>query len=657
VPIIIENNGTTYVPDVVTDEVWYISVLLDLFPTPAPPGANKVLAGRLTIGVTEIPLKAWEYSESDQTIGATLTCELAHVSHRPLIDRDTVFDFETGERILGSWTWTTRMTDAKIDAFSYSLANNNFTPNDTFQFTGTPLLTARLDTTPLGTVVLYDPAKTDLDESHFIDIPDIEGESNPVTLTPIADFALFDVFNYVAAEMGFTGYQTNIPDFPLTRVDFPPGEPLWGTVAGIVGMFEPKLDIGPDDDLIIRDGTTEEQPDTVSALELGVDDVIQVGLSTEVDRFKGTLVTYQLKGTGWDYFEYETDTQSRNFFNAEGSVSTLAYLVTKNYYRNSFPNTPVKKELTSFQTFTYNNGGLNAATLELNTYNDNGLIVSKERRAWGKANAPQSWVTFCASLAIPGIGAVGPESSFTSASDDTFAFGLVLTNTDEEVYTYQAHPTLSDAVYMAYRETKSRGLITSDTEEQQLGEDFLQPLLRAQQSGNLKEGLGSYWGVTSYSYETQTPQEDGTVRIRTGNLDSLNNETGGLISPGDFEDTRVGDIAISILKPITKQVYVYTGADATATRILQLNGGEAPISILNALAERINARQYHGSTVEMPMPGFSNDIRRGRVIDPRVDGRQDQSLGIFRINGFSITGRMDNGVPSYTTNITAKQIA
>src|SRR5690606_7738376 len=137
-------------------------------------------------------------------------------------------------------------------------------------------------------------------------------------------------------------------------------------------------------------------------------------------------------------------------------------------------------------------------------------------------------------------------------------------------------------------------------------------LMTAQRSGNLKEGLGSYWGTTDFRWEKQTPLRNGQVLIRTSTEDALNAESGEALLPADYEDVRTGDIGISVIRAIQKEAYVFDGGDSTATRILPLNVGEVPLAIARPLAARINRRQYYPATVQFTVPGLATHLTKGR---------------------------------------------
>ncbi len=142
------------------------------------------------------------------------------------------------------------------------------------------------------------------------------------------------------------------------------------------------------------------------------------------------------------------------------------------------------------------------------------------------------------------------------------------------------------------------------------------------------------------------------MTVRSAKTNFLNSSLAPATRDPDYSDERVGDIGQSAIKTITHLHYINDGADPDAHRINALNGGEAPLSILAPLAYRINAQQYFPATVSMSIPGIDNNIVKGRIVDPHVDGRDDVSVGIFKATGFTIAGSEGK----HRTSLTARQV-
>lgn len=652
-PFVIESSD---IPDVVPQQEWYLNVICDLYPAHSNSQFRRMSA-RLKVDNVELPIREWTYSEDLQTLAGTLNVTLAHHSDRTAITRTASIKFETAEWNGVSFDWSTLVDTASLSSSDYNLQNNGLIPNDSFTLTATPLLQARLDTSPMGTVVLYDPERLTVNEEDFISIPDISGVENLVTITPITDLSLYSALEYVADVCGFAGVQPHIQDFPLRRVDFQPGEPYWGAIAGTMGMFEPILEIDADDNLVIRDGTADAQPDSDAALELTVDDITALQNSSDIKRTKGILLTYQEDGLGYDYWNFDIQTKDRYWNDIAGQYPyKKTEFWVQRFYRNAFPNTPVFTRLRKQKKWVYDVGNvLIAGSADLRNYNSFGQVTDREKRVFARQKAPQSWATFSATLPGPGFDSSfsGAEVLFTSASDATFVTATVLRSTEKETATYLAHPYEPDSIYLAHREIEQRGLIVIDSDNPQLEEDFEQPLMRAQRAGNLASGQGSRWGTTGTRTEGQRPLKNRQVDIQTDESDALNADGESLL-PEDYEDPRVGDIGISVIKQVTKQLYITEGGDPTATLWEKMNGGEVPLSILQPLAIRKNRRQFYPANVQFSLAGIHRDLTRGRAV--KLSDRQGNNFGTFRITSRSMHGETRDLSSLHTTSCTARQI-
>ena len=171
----------------------------------------------------------------------------------------------------------------------------------------------------------------------------------------------------------------------------------------------------------------------------------------------------------------------------------------QDFYKNSL-SVPVMSQEFSVRQLEYASAGnLISATAERFSYQFGQSIrmTRHEMKEWGIAKVPQAWVTYNASLAGPNVEFAGsfggPEDAYTSASDDTFTESFVLTKASRKDFSYFPITGQSDVVYAGQTDEEIKGLITVDSENQMLGEDFEQSLPVAQESGNLAEGQGSRW--------------------------------------------------------------------------------------------------------------------------------------------------------------------
>ena len=654
-PFVIEYSG---IPDVTPTEVFWLNCLFTVLESPSSATARK-FRQKLYVDDVEKDIKSATWSVQDSQPAGTLEIELANIADRTAFTRTAEIRFVNQEYLAGVWTDVKTYCDGSILATStYSLANDGTKPNDSFSVTVLPLLQQRLDKTPDQVVCLYDPAKTEVTDDQLEVVLDIDGEQEgTVTVTPIVGMHLGDVFEYVADAMGFAGYKTNInyEAWKLTRVDFPAGEPYWGAVAGIIGNHEPKLSVDADNYLVIRDGTLT---DYISARTMTLDNFRSLNLNNRIERYKGCLVTRQLRLDEWDYSRLRQVNETQWFGGVAGQYpKTEVETWYQDFYRNSFPDTPVSSRIFSQAQREYATAfDLTSAVQE--TFSFIGTKMWKhEMREWGYAKAPQSWITFQSSLPSPHttFGGVfeSVETAFTSASDTVFSEALVVTKTARTYYSYFPLPGEADSVYVGQTDEETRALIMRDNDNPQLEDPFDQPLTKAQEAGNLVTGQGSYWGTTDRRRESQkTERKTRKVDFSTRGHSNLNSST-ALIRT-NHRDRRTGDIGDrSDVQPETELIKITEGADPTATLWRKVTVGEAPLIIFKPLCIRLNQKQDFPGGIDAQLPTYDATIEMGGIIDPQVNGRAASSLGIFEITGY--TDKFENN--SVSTEITAKQIA
>lgn len=650
----------TELPTIYSQQTVTLNWLINLFANPST-GTFRRFRARLFVDDVEVPIKSYSFDDPRDFTNVTLNVGLVRKSDYDLFTRDADIRFEIGEKISGVWSDNVMLDTGQLTSADYQFQNDGLAPADTFSITAKPLIAARLDETSLDYIVLVDPNKLTVDPDDLEAIPNIDGTNNEVTVTEIEDFSLYDLLDYVATACGFAGsppYLTNIPNFPLRRVDFQPGNPLWNEVAAYIGDFEPILDISPDDQLIVLEGLSDYQPDTSAALVLTVDDLAPgTNVNSTFNRSKGIIITYQEDGKDYDYTQFDIVHNDRYRNDVPGSEPlTSQETWVEKFYLSARPNKPVR-ELRRKEMKRVSVGPETLAqSAETLNYNEYGLLRTREKRIFGKSKVPASWATFSSGVTTLGV-FDGGETSYSSASDSSFPWALSLQRAEREENQYKAHPFKADEVYTAHHEVEARSLITIDSENQQLEEDFEQPALRAYRSGNMATGQGSRYGTSDFRWEKMTPQRNGTVLIATSAEDNLNIENAGeALLPEDYEDTRVGDIGISVIKAIQRTAFIDEGADATAKRISTLNLGPIPLNIGEPLAVRYNRRQFYPRTINARLPYPHFGIVKGRAVDPQIDGRST-SLGVFRIIGRTFTGEIADGVASHSCSFTANQIS
>jgi hypothetical protein len=654
-PFVIEQSS---LPTLVDNNEWFLDCLLSIYPDPSSLTSRRLRA-KLYVDEVEIPFKSATWSESPGQ--ANLSIELARLSDRTAFTRTALIKFESEEYLTGSWTLKKTYCDGAILATSdYNIENNGNTPNDSFSVTVKSVLQQKLDLTPTQIVVLYDPAKVTVEDSQLELVTNIDGTTTgSATVTPYADFTLQDALEYLADLYGCDGVKTNLnaEQWPLTRLDFPPAQPYWNTIAGEIGNHNPHIFIDDENYLVIKDGTLT---DYLSARAMTVANFSGIRLSNTIERYKGIILSHQMKADAWDYYELRQENEDQWFGGIAGQYP-LTRIVTwyQDFYKIGI-STPVNSQEFSVRQLEYSDAGtLISATAERFSYQfgQGGIRMKRhEMKEWGIANVPDTWVTFQSTIPGPNTefaGAFsGAEEAYTATNVTSHSESFVLTKAERTDFSYFPVYGQADASYQGQTDAETRGLIVTDTENQQLGENFEQPWNKAQENGNLAEGQNARWGTTDYRKEKQKAErKKRQVQLRTRRHSALNS-TNGLIAES-YHDRRIGDVAESDIQTETKPVYITENGDPTASLWRQVNGGDAPLEILQPLCHRLNKQQDYPGGIQADLPTYDETMAIGVVINP--SNRAGTSLGIHEVISYTDVFRsVEEG--GFQTSIQTRQI-
>lgn len=572
---------------------------------------------RLKIDGTEVPVIEWTFTESPNTAGGDLQVVLARPTDRALFTSTAQIEFAIGRRVrvMGTVVWDEAsmyvfMHGSSVKGFTSSLGWANNAPTDSVSVNGSSSLEDRLGLTPATDEIIYDSTRQTLTLDSFDPIIDTEGRFYFPTLTPKANLTLYDIFQKVLVEKcGFSFYQTNIPDFPLNRVDLKMGQGYLDSIKGYFGMFEPVI-FPVDEGVWIVDTTTVLPAGFPSPRQVAVSEYRTLSLTKLQSRLDALLVEYVEQRLDYDYITSgtETKTEETGEFGTPNYTSTFIQRLFREYRKFSHPGVIIRKELYHEDRTTTGPTGVGeiASMVENYTYDSQNRLTEREKTEQGR---------------IPHL-------------DDPTIFVMSDVKKETETLTYAVHPYQPRSNFLQKREILTEGLIAIDSENQQLGKDFERDFSTAYRSGNLVESMTTRFGAIKSRTETFEPLRDGSVRVTTKEVDALANSV--------IEDTReekTGDIAINGLSPQQLRMLVFDDESTTRAtgRVETVHFGELPVSIMIPLARRVlKTRKRKGQTITCDVVGFDPILRRGMTIN--AIGRLAASLGNFIILGRQVKG-------------------
>ncbi|MCP9494059.1 MAG: hypothetical protein MSG64_06330 [Pyrinomonadaceae bacterium MAG19_C2-C3] len=212
------------------------------------------VTARLLVNGAPVPIAAFNYNEPDGRLGATLSVTLANPSTAQLPIAGA-YVFQIGYYRNGAWEWETLVGGGSFGGWESTVARANQSPADTLMFNAIDPLADRWERAPSVTTTYYDALKIELEPA--VASPDSEVDAvtfQPIlpTLTNHPNLKLYDALELAYVDgCGFASVKTNIPNYPISRVDFSDTAGYHAGIAPLVGMFRPLYFCDTEDNLWI----------------------------------------------------------------------------------------------------------------------------------------------------------------------------------------------------------------------------------------------------------------------------------------------------------------------------------------------------------------------------------------------------------------------
>lgn len=603
-----------------------LSLVVDILP--ATLGRTARFLPRLKVDGVEVPVVNGTYDEPVGGAGGELQVRLARVGDRALMVPGAVIEFGYGRKISGAWdeaTFITLLREGFVENLGHTIGANGTAWTDSASVRVKSFSANQMATAPEATVIFYDSARVTLSTGDFDILRDTAGNEYPVELEPISGMTLHDLFQKIFLERcDFTAYHTNLPDFPLVRVDCVIGESYLTSIASAFGMYSPVM-FEDGGEIWIIDPTLALPAGFPTPRSISVSEYKQLSVNQTRTNFDGFLVQYVENGREWDFVteRNETDVQVVGESGEDSYSSTLIEETWREYRRFANPGVVVKEELAEIdRTVSAWSGPPICRTSETKYYDNHGRYY---RRDAYKEDL------------IPDV---------ESAGD------LVMRRTREESerWDYKPHPFRAKMEYVSRHEKTIRGLILRDADNPQLGEDALQEYSVAMNSNNLVDGQTTEFGTIRTQWETYFPLRGRMVRVAEYDRYVV----GNYVEKDGTPEERPGEIALSTIAPQQKEVIVLpTDSDVRTNRRLgRRHVGEMPTTIFIPFIRRILAtQQTRGRTLELPVIGYDAGFRKGMPV--HVTGRTPLGESLDVIGNFLILGRSipfsSEGVEMYLT--------
>lgn len=624
-------------------EVFYLNTIVDLVPASITSKSRR-FGERLTVGAAVLKVKSWSYEETDADISGSLQVELANISDRSLVTNTAVIKFELGEFANGAWKYQTLVDTGSLDRSDYAISPSGVGSPDTFTFTGASEMNARLNKVSVNTLVIFDLGRHQLTADDFEGIYNGGGGYYAPEVVGISGLSLYKLLTLLfSGRAGFSKIYSNIPDFPLGIVELAAGSTFIEAVGGIIGMFEPDFSttinqLGQQT-LWIRDGTALATPSAPALKVISIAQAKSLGIANEAGgKVDALLIDVTQERNTFDYYTDRKESgETRAGTQGAGGQILRTAITTKfrDFFRRSKPETPVKTETKQIVRTTFSNGVRTNESVENFTYDSLGRLKERNKRVRALVAQVNNKKTY-----------LGSEYRYNEAGAEVLydewkiskvkSLGFVPVEEELEIIKYKMHPFEPRTFYISVREVNKTGLIYTDGENQQMGEDYARSAMDAYRAGNVHEDMTGGWDRISTFREEITPKRGGRVLVRTFEYEY---PTEQLVR--DDEEIRDGEVGTNIFVQEQRRFYVLPkGATGIQKGVESMNMGELPLELAVALGSRIlRQKATLPHRVAFGYIGIDNTIQKGSLLN--VTGRAGENLGYYIVESRTLAASGD----------------
>lgn len=527
--------------------------------------------------------------------------------------KNYTFQIGTRETPTGAVTWNPPIVEnGALNSRNFALGQNGNQPNDTLSFGTIEPLKNRLNKYPLENLILYNARRTSVEIGSGDVIRDTAGTAVGTNIVPINSMTFYDVLSYVRKSIGFSEIVTNIPNFEMTRADFPITASWLASLSAIIGIFEPLIfTVG--NVLYLLDKTAaipeEFEPRAIENADLS-NWSISVPDLAEID---GYIVSYTADDSQSNYFtdRLVQTTEESGSFGAPDFTRTETETTFREWRSSDAPDEILRSEIVSIKKESY----IELLTLvsrrtETHSFDSQGRRTGSEVTTLGL-------VPDLSADGAPGLQTVREETQSISYTTDA----------------KNPRKSLQSRIV-----TRIRGIIAIDAGNQYFdpdtGEqaDFKQDFLEAHKAGNLTAEMTTGYGPLKTVTETLLDLGNGQYQTSVSTIDHLRKT-----ETNSYSEPKTGDA--SLISSLGKQSQIIVLKDGLTLGSRPGNAleglaiGELPLFFGIPLVERKLANrdaQKQSGTVNVI--GYSESIERGTFFT--LQTREDAQIGKFVTVGF-----------------------
>lgn len=577
-------------------------ITLDIYPSESFNRYQEYRA-RFKVDEEEIPITRAEYGESSNGMDKRFSATLARISDRVKIKPTSNFTFEIGTLVDSTVEWDL-LIDSTLVSNTYNIGWANRVSQDKFTLTTRSEFTEKLNKTPLGGLVIYDSALMAINASEYPIIYDTSGRGFIAATFPIADMTLYDLFSYIFVNRcGFSGYQTNIGNYRVAKVEVNINENYIQSVGGVIGTFEP---------LIFELSGEAWIYDTTQKLPLGFP-LPKTLISKDYKSFQKQTNYRVIDGYRMNFVQTITNggiilTIDNLLDSVVGNVTTRK---TVRNWRSAFNSAQVIKTEEFIET--------------TETRDDSETLIGTETIHWNYDNLQRpTGYTKDVYARVPDLG----------SSEDDLTYILEQVIDENFQITYGPHPYIQGKIIKIRTEKVTNGLISIDSDNKYLGQDYKESFIESHKAGNLQLGMDTEYGPITTEVEETIPLPNGQVMVKQYTIDHVQ----GVVLPNGISEPREGDVSVNSIPSQAGKMYVFESDDVyfLEGKFEDISVGEIPLGLAIPLVRRKLLKVNNGEgKSNHEIIGYDRAMRRGK--DFTIVNRDGDTISVILVEGFTLT--------------------
>lgn len=579
--------------------------ILDILPATAVPGTFIDWQPRLKVDGVEVAIIDGSFDQAEGVAADVLNVRLANVDDRILFTPTAVIEFGFGVKTAGVWnedSFEICIAQGRLQDLTYTIGLDAG-PTDTATVTVVSDSASKLMTTAEVDTIIYDSARDSVNPDDIEPLRDTAGRTFPPEIVGISGLKLHRLFQEVFINRcGFLGYKTNLPNYPVSRINAEMGSMLYESLGAHIGMFEPET-FERDGIVWVIEMTSSMPPGFPAPLSVTVSQYQQLSRTTAPQNVDAIDMYFSEYGFDYDYITTDIETETTTEGDYELRTDTRWY----EYRRFDDPYNYIRREK-YFERKEWFKGLFKiretVQTIEYDTrYRPSSV----------------SYLEYDLLPDVTNVISPGVKTMMQTARQDA-------------ANQWSVHPFDVTRQFRAKRTVRRQVLIAQDNINTQLDEPFRREYKEVYEDGNLTTDHIAFFDTLSTSIETNKPNRDGTVEMTR----TVINELGETI-PVDDADSMAGDVSLNGLAMQQDSVLVFeTDSSPRGTgQIVRFNVNELPMKFAKPLARRRIKRLRAGNNpLRITAIGPHFALRKGMPFNPT--GRGGESFGICLVTGRKI---------------------